>query len=153
MKIEKEQLRNENKAKRQEFLAECKAENEQTRKQLQQVAAQKEKRRVDRMEAHAKWVAENPGGAMAKVKEHQEATLRLAEEGRAQSRQIEEVLEQRNNYFLEMNTAQADAIKAAKASVCEAAKKAARDAKMDLANERKQMAKVGILHCARFGEL
>ena len=54
-------------------------------KQLEEVAVAKEKRRTDRMEAHATWVAENPGGAMAKVQEHQQRNMEKAEQGREEA--------------------------------------------------------------------
>lgn len=142
VKIEKEALRKENEEKRSHFLQQCQAEKREMQKQLEEVEAAKQKRRTDRMEAHAKWVAENPGGATAKVQELQEENLRKAEQGREEARQHEALLEQRAAYYLAMNTESANHIKAAKEGVCEAAKRKAREDKMDLANERKQMAKV-----------
>ena len=147
VKIEKEASRKENEAKRSQFLAQCQQEKREMQKQLEEVAVAKEKRRTDRMEAHAKWVAENPGGAMAKVQEHQQRNMEKAEQGREEARQHEAMLEQRAAFYLEMNTQSANEIKAAKEGVCEAAKRKAREDKMDLANERKQMAKV-LTHCA-----
>jgi len=142
VKIEKQSLKNENQVKRQQFLQQCQAEKNEMHQQLEEVEAAKAKRRTDRMEAHAKWVAENPGGAMAKVQEHQEENLKKAEMGREEARQHEAMLEQRAQYFLEMNTQMANQIKADKEGVGEAAKRKAREDKMDLANERKQFSQV-----------
>jgi len=142
VKLEKEAKHAENARTKAELMSQCHDDHKQS---LARIDAAVQKKAVDRkvkMDAHAKHLEENPGGAQAKVNAIKQQNAVRGSQLKEASLQADEMLEQRKAYFLEQNKQMASYVKETAKQGIEYSMKSAADQRRALAEERKQQSKV-----------